>query len=81
MIYGEKDGAIGYLVGEANSGLEYMFIMMNAARLAWGWRASPSPTAPTSWRVDYAKERVQGRRSAADAARARSSGTPTCAAC
>ena len=36
MAYGEKDGAVGYLVGEANRGLEYMFIMMNAARLSVG---------------------------------------------
>src|SRR6266851_5731923 len=36
MIYGEKDGAVGQLVGEENRGLEYMFIMMNAARFAVG---------------------------------------------
>ena len=36
MKYGEKDGAIGYLVGEENRGLNVMFIMMNAARLAVG---------------------------------------------
>ncbi len=36
MAFGEREGALGYLVGEANRGLEYMFIMMNAARLAVG---------------------------------------------
>ena len=36
MKYGEKDGAVGYLVGEENRGLNVMFIMMNAARLAVG---------------------------------------------
>src|SRR5947209_11998788 len=36
MIYGDKEGAVGYLVGEENRGLEYMFIMMNAARFAVG---------------------------------------------
>ncbi|MCC7461647.1 MAG: acyl-CoA dehydrogenase family protein, partial [Gammaproteobacteria bacterium] len=33
MAFGDQGGAIGYLVGEANRGLEYMFIMMNSARL------------------------------------------------
>ena len=36
LAYGDKEGAIGYLVGEENRGLEYMFIMMNAARFAVG---------------------------------------------
>ncbi|MBO6837860.1 MAG: acyl-CoA dehydrogenase family protein, partial [Alphaproteobacteria bacterium] len=36
MSYGDNDGAIGYLVGEENRGLEYMFTMMNNARLAVG---------------------------------------------
>ena len=38
MAFGEKDGAIGYLVGEPNRGLEYMFTMMNHARLNVGPR-------------------------------------------
>ena len=36
MVYGQGDGAVGYLLGEAHHGLEYMFIMMNAARLSVG---------------------------------------------
>ncbi|MGE5491288.1 MAG: acyl-CoA dehydrogenase N-terminal domain-containing protein, partial [Actinomycetota bacterium] len=36
MAYGDNGGAVGYLLGEANRGLEYMFIMMNAARLGVG---------------------------------------------
>ena len=36
MAFGQKDGALGYLVGEPNRGLEYMFVMMNAARLSVG---------------------------------------------
>ena len=36
LVYGDKEGAIGYLIGEENRGLEYMFIMMNAARFAVG---------------------------------------------
>jgi 2-keto-4-pentenoate hydratase/2-oxohepta-3-ene-1,7-dioic acid hydratase in catechol pathway len=36
LQYGDNGGAIGYLVGEENRGLEYMFIMMNAARFSVG---------------------------------------------
>ena len=36
MLYGENEGALGYLVGEENHGIEYMFTMMNNARLAVG---------------------------------------------
>src|SRR5438874_184373 len=36
LAYGENDGAIGFLVGEPHRGLEYMFIMMNSARLSVG---------------------------------------------
>ncbi len=42
---GGQAGAIGYLVGEENRGLEYMFIMMNAARFRSACRASASPSA------------------------------------
>jgi alkylation response protein AidB-like acyl-CoA dehydrogenase len=48
MAYGDNGGAVGYLLGEANRGLEYMFIMMNEARSASGCKASPSASAPTS---------------------------------
>src|SRR2546427_8796910 len=36
LSYGDKGGAVGYLVGQPNRGLEYMFMMMNLARLAVG---------------------------------------------
>ena len=36
MAYGDNGGAVGYLVGEENRGLEYMFTMMNIARLSVG---------------------------------------------
>ena len=65
MAFGDKEGAVGYLVGEENRGLEYMFIMMNLARFGSAWRAWGSPSAPTSGRVDYARDRVQGARRAA----------------
>ena len=54
------DGAIGYLVGEENRGLEYMFVMMNARALRRRHcRASASPSAPTSARSAYARERAR----------------------
>ena len=47
LQYGDHGGAIGYLVGQENRGLEYMFVMMNAARYGVGCRASRLPSAPT----------------------------------
>lgn len=59
MSYGEQGGAIGYLIGEENHGLEYMFIMMNLARFAVGVQGVG--IAERAWQQarDYAKERVQ----------------------
>jgi alkylation response protein AidB-like acyl-CoA dehydrogenase len=61
MAYGDKDGAIGYLVGEENRGLEYMFIMMNAARFAVGMQGVAVCEAAYQKALAYAKERVQSR--------------------
>lgn len=61
MKYGEKDGAVGYLVGEENRGLNTMFIMMNAARLAVGIQGVAIAERATQRALDYAKERRQGR--------------------
>ena len=61
MSYGDKDGAIGYLVGEANQGLEYMFTMMNHARLNVGLRRRGDRRARVSAALAYARDRVQGR--------------------
>jgi 3-(methylthio)propanoyl-CoA dehydrogenase len=55
------EGAIGYLVGQANCGLEYMFIMMNSARYAVGIQGVALAQRAYQSAVDYAKERVQGR--------------------
>ena len=84
MKYGEKgEGAVGYLVGEENRGLNVMFIMMNAARLAVGTQGVSVAERATQRAIAYAKERRQGRshraRAAATAWR-RSSSTPTSAA-
>jgi len=62
LNYGEKSGgAIGYLVGEPNRGLEYMFIMMNAARFSVGVQALGIADRAYQSALAYAKERIQGR--------------------
>src|SRR5262245_66560410 len=58
MVY-EK--AVGYLVGEENRGLEYMFIMMNAARFAVGLEGVAIAERAFQRALAYAKERMQGR--------------------
>jgi alkylation response protein AidB-like acyl-CoA dehydrogenase len=60
MAYGEKDGAVGYLVGEENRGLAAMFLMMNAARLAVGVQGVGIAERATQRAIAYAKERRQG---------------------
>ncbi|HRD76219.1 MAG TPA: acyl-CoA dehydrogenase, partial [Hyphomicrobiaceae bacterium] len=60
--YGEGgEGAIGYLVGEENRGLNAMFIMMNEARLAVGVQGVALAERATQRAIAYAKERRQGR--------------------
>jgi len=66
MNLGEKsNGAVGYLVGEANRGLEYMFIMMNAARFSVGVQGLAIADRAYQHALEYAKERVQSRDAAA----------------
>jgi alkylation response protein AidB-like acyl-CoA dehydrogenase len=64
MKYGEKDGAVGYLVGEENRGLNVMFIMMNAARLAVGVQGVALAERATQRAISYARDRRQGRSAA-----------------
>jgi alkylation response protein AidB-like acyl-CoA dehydrogenase len=61
MSFGEKDGAIGYLVGEANRGLEYMFTMMNHARLNVGLEGVAIAERAFQQARDYAQQRIQGQ--------------------
>src|SRR5256885_907659 len=61
LQYGDRSGAIGYLVGEENRGLEYMFIMMNAARYAVGVQGIAVAERSYQHAVAYARERVQSR--------------------
>ncbi|MFC5303052.1 acyl-CoA dehydrogenase C-terminal domain-containing protein [Azospira restricta] len=60
MAYGDHGGAIGYLVGEENRGLEYMFIMMNAARFGVGLEGIADGERAYQRAVTYAKDRIQG---------------------
>ena len=85
MSYGEDgDGAVGYLIGEENQGMRYMFTMMNNARLSVG------PRGPRARRARLPEGPRSTPRSATRAGRrarppgetvARSSSTPTCAGC
>ncbi len=61
LAYGDGPGAIGYLVGEPNRGLEYMFTMMNHARLGVGMSGIALAERAYQHALDYAKTRVQGR--------------------
>jgi len=61
LQYGDKGGAIGYLVGQENRGLEYMFIMMNAARYAVGMQGIAVAERAYQKAVQFAKDRVQSR--------------------
>jgi len=61
LQFGDKGGAIGYLVGQENRGLEYMFIMMNAARYAVGVQGIAVAERAYQQAAAFAKERVQSR--------------------
>lgn len=61
MSYGDRDGALGYLVGEPHQGLQYMFIMMNAARLAVGVQGVGLAELALQQASAWAHNRVQGR--------------------
>jgi len=68
MVFGERQGAVGYLVGEPNRGLEHMFIMMNTARLAVGLEGYAVAEAAFQTAADWARNRVQGKPPGAPAA-------------
>ncbi|MEK9802685.1 MAG: acyl-CoA dehydrogenase [Curvibacter sp.] len=60
-VNGAGPGAVGYLVGQENRGLEYMFIMMNAARYAVGMQGIAVAERAYQQAVAYARDRVQSR--------------------
>jgi alkylation response protein AidB-like acyl-CoA dehydrogenase len=61
MSFGDKGGATGYLVGEPNRGLEYMFTMMNHARLNVGLEGVGVSERSYQHALAYARERIQGK--------------------
>ncbi len=61
LQFGDKNGSIGYLVGQENRGLEYMFIMMNAARYGVGVQGIAIAQRAYQQAVEFARERVQSR--------------------
>jgi len=58
--FGDNEGAVGYLVGEENQGLAYMFTMMNHARLNIGVQGVALADRAYQKAVSYARDRVQG---------------------
>ena len=73
MVYGDKGGAVGFLIGEEHKGMAYMFTMMNRARLAVGLQGVAIAERATQQAMNYARERKQMA--------APSSPTPTSSAC
>ena len=61
LMYGEQGDCLGYLVGEPNKGLMYMFQMMNEARIGTGLVAAGQASAAYYTSLKYANERPQGR--------------------
>jgi alkylation response protein AidB-like acyl-CoA dehydrogenase len=61
LAFGDHGGATGYLVGEENRGLEYMFVMMNEARFGVGMQGVALADRAYQRAVAHARDRVQGR--------------------
>jgi 3-(methylthio)propanoyl-CoA dehydrogenase len=61
MSFGERDGAVGYLLGPPHAGLSFMFIMMNAARLSVGVQGLAQSERAQQAALGWARTRLQGR--------------------
>jgi acyl-CoA dehydrogenase len=61
MVYGDRGGATGFLVGEENRGMTCMFTMMNQARLSVALQGVAIAERATQQALAYAREREQGR--------------------
>lgn len=61
MAFGDNEGAVGYLVGEKNHGMEYMFTMMNNARISVGLEGVAIGERAYQQARAYARERTQGK--------------------
>ena len=62
MVYGEEEGAVGWLVGEEHAGMRCMFTMMNNARISVGIEGLGIAERAFQQALAYARERIQGRR-------------------
>lgn len=62
LAFGDSGASIGYLIGNANQGLSYMFQLMNEARIATGRMGTGIASAAYYASLQYAKERPQGRK-------------------
>ncbi len=62
LNFGEREPAVGELVGQANQGLALMFHMMNEARIGVGLGATALGFAGYRYSVEYARTRLQGRK-------------------
>ena len=62
LTMGDRHDCHGWLLGEANRGLSYMFQMMNGARIAVGITGAAIASAAYCASLEYAKERPQSRR-------------------
>src|SRR6202166_4017009 len=60
LVYGDKGGAVGFLIGEEHKGMASMFTMMNRARLAVGLQGVAIAERATQQAMSYARERKQG---------------------
>ena len=60
LAFGDNEGAIGWLIGPENRGLETMFIMMNAARFAVGFQGIGLAQRAYQRALAYARDRTQG---------------------
>jgi alkylation response protein AidB-like acyl-CoA dehydrogenase len=70
LSYGDEGGAIGYLIGEENRGMQYMFTMMNQARLSVGLQGLSLGDRAYQQALQYARDRRQGRAPGAPAGEA-----------
>jgi alkylation response protein AidB-like acyl-CoA dehydrogenase len=61
MVYGDKGGAVGYLIGKEHAGMLCMFTMMNEARLAVGLQGVAIAERALQQALQYARDRKQGR--------------------
>ena len=62
LNFGESGECLGYLIGEPHRGIEYMFHMMNEARIGVGHASVMSALGGYLYSADYARTRLQGRR-------------------